>query len=255
MKLQLKNTTWVAVASAIVLILVLMLTVPNVLRIILSVPLVLFLPGFALTLILFPRDSLDVPTRLLMGVALSVALTAVFGLILNLTPWGLQATSLWIVLLLSLAVEIAVILFARRNWWLGSSPLPAGIHFNTRQWVLMALAALMTIMAIRIAGTPTSQQGLDGYTMLWLKPGNTSDAIRVGIQSKEFKLTSYQIKYQYNGAIHQGSTFQLKPVETWERIVQIPKDVPVGKSFAVLLYRLDNPTDVYRQVIWWPESQ
>ena len=255
MKPQLKNSIWIAIASAIVLILVLVVAAPHVSRIILSVPLVLFLPGFVLTLILFPPKSLDIPTRLLLSVGLSVAFTAVFGLVLNLTPWGLQAKTLWIVLLLSLAVEIAVILFVRRNWWRDSISFPAGLNFNTRQWVLMALAALMTIMAIRIAGTPTSQQGLEGYTMLWLKPGNTSDAIRVGVESEEFKLTGYQIKYQYNGGVHQGSSFQLEPGETWERSVQLPSDVEKGTSVTVLLYRLDNPTDVYRQVIWWPESQ
>jgi hypothetical protein len=181
-----------------------------------------------------------------------VAFTAISGLVLNLTPWGLQAKSLWIVLLLSLAVEIMVIIFARRGWWVDSISFPAGFNFNTRQWVLMALAALMTIMAIRIAGTPTPQQGLEGYTMLWLKPGDTSDAIRVGVQSAEFKSTRYQVKYEYNGGVHQGSAFQLKPGETWERIVQIPGDVEAGTSFAVLLYRLDKPAEVYRQVIWWP---
>lgn len=252
MKQQLKNSTWIAVASAVILLLVLMVVSPSVLRTIASVPLVLFLPGFALTLILFPRQSLDIPTRLLLSVGLSVAFTALSGLVLNLTPWGLQAKTLWAVFLASLAVEIVAIFFARRSSRNNSVSPSAGINFNTRQWVLMALAALMTIMAIRIAGTPTPQQGLEGYTMLWLKPGDTSDAIRVGVQSAEFKTTNYQVKYEYNGSVHQGSGFQLKPGETWERIVQIPSDVAKGTSFAVLLYRLDKPTDVYRQVIWWP---
>lgn len=252
MKQTLRTSTWIAIVGATILILALMYVSPDALRIIASVPLVLFLPGFALTLILFPRQSIGMADRLLLSVGLSVAFTALSGLLLNLTPWGLQASSLWIVLLLSIAVEIVVIFFARRTWWTNAGTFPAGLNFNTRQWVLMALAALLTVMAVRVARTPTPQQGLDGYTMLWIQSADTPNAVHVSVKSDEFDTTRYQVKYQFNGTVREGSTFKLQPGETWERIVPIPAGVSAGNSFSVLLYRLDSPDQVYRRVIWWP---
>ncbi len=256
---QLKNSTWIAIAVAVIVILILLVMSPNILRIVLFVPLVLFLPGFALTLILFPGKSIGIPQRLLLSLGLSVAFTALTGLALNLTPGGLQASNLWIVLLASLAVEIIAIFFARRSWWLDTnttSTLPTRFNFNARQWTLMAIAALLTIMAIRVARTPTPQQGLEGYTMLWINPeANTATTVRVGVQSEEFQPTSFHIKYEFNGAVREGSTFKLNPGETWERNVPIPAGVSVGNSLTVLLYRLDSPDEVYRRLVWWPSNK
>jgi len=242
-----------AVVGVILVIIILAVISPDAVRIILSVPVVLFLPGFALTVILFPQKSLGVLERLLLSVALSVAIVALSGLLLNLTPWGLEARTLWIALLLMVAVEIIVIFFTRRTWWMDAMAFPRNINFNTRQWVLMALAATMTVMAVYIARTPAPQKGLEGYTLLSAQAGDTTDTLRLSVRSEEFKQTKYQIKYQFNGTDREGPTLELSPGETWEQAVSIPVDKLAGKSFTVLLYRLDNPTQVYRHVDWWPE--
>src|SRR5919205_467104 len=83
-------------SAAAILLLMLFLRVidPSVLRPLLAVPLVLFLPGFALTVILFERERLGIPERLMLSVGLSVALTALVGLLLNWTRLGLWTMSL-----------------------------------------------------------------------------------------------------------------------------------------------------------------
>jgi uncharacterized membrane protein len=254
-KQPLRTSTWIAIAGAAILILILMVANPNALRVILTVPFVLFLPGFVLTLILFRWEGIGIPERLLLSVGVSVAFTALSGFLLNLTPWGLQAGSMWFILLITVAVELAVMFFARRSWRTDAVTFPAGFNFNTRQWVLMALAALLTVMAIRVARTPTPQPGLAGYTMLWIQDAGAPNAVHVSVKSDEFDTTRYQIKYQFNGTVREGSTFKLQPGETWERIVPLPAGVSAGNSFSVLLYRLDSPDQVYRRVIWWPNSQ
>jgi uncharacterized membrane protein len=254
MKLHLSRPAWIAIAVVAILLLILLIISPNVLQIALSVPLVLFLPGFGLTLILFPWDSLGIPERLVLSVGLSIAFTALSGLILNLTPWGLQAKTLWIAVILCIAIEIAVMFFTRPVGRTNAKTFLRSINFNMRQWIFISLAALITIMAIQMARTPTSPGGLAGYTLLSAQAGDTSDTIRLGVRSEEFKQTKYQIKYQYNGITHKGPMLALKPGETWEQVVPIPIKDLTGKSFTVLLYRLDNPTQVYRYVEWWPEN-
>jgi hypothetical protein len=254
MKQQVRSSTWIIIASVALLIVVLMIVIPNSLWIVLSVPLVLFLPGFALTVILFPSKSLGIVERLLLSLGLSVALTALLGLLLNVTPWGLQASSLWIALLSCLAVEAVLILFFRRNWWIDSIGIPGGFNFNARQWVLMALAAVITLMAVRVASAPAPQEGMAGYTMLSIEAAPMPDAVRVSVQSDEFQTTSYHIRYQYNDILRDGPSFRLQPGESWDKTVPLPKTQWNGSSFTVLLYRLDSPDTIYRRVVWWPET-
>jgi len=255
LKQQLSGSALITAAGITGLILILMIANPNALWILLSLPFVLFLPGLGMTLILFPRKSLGLAERLLLSVGLSVAFTALGGLLLSWMPWGLQPNILWTALLLILALEIIMIFFIRRIWRSDSISFPVEINFNTRQWVLMTLAALMTIMAIRVARTPAPQQGLEGYTLLWIQSADTPGTIHVGVGSEEFNLTKYQIKYEIDGVIHDGPTLQLNPGETWQRVELIPLDQLAGKPLTVLLYRLDNPTEVYRRAVWWPESR
>src|SRR5438105_797407 len=66
--------------------------------IVLALPLVFILPGYALTEVLFRKRSLGAPERLLFSIGLSLAIAILSGLILNLLPGGLQAISwaLWL---------------------------------------------------------------------------------------------------------------------------------------------------------------
>jgi uncharacterized membrane protein len=254
MKLQLSRNAWIAIAIVAILVLILLITSPNILQIILAVPVVLFLPGFALTLILFPRNSLSIPEGLVLSIGLSIAFTALSGLLLNLTPWGLQASTLWIALLLCIAVEMAVIFLIRPTGWRRAIVFPRNLNFNPRQWIFMSLATLITLTAIQMARTPAPQANLDGYTIFSAQAGATTNTIRLGVRSEEFQPTKYQIKYQSNISTREGPTLKLSPGETWEQVVPIPVDQLQGQPFTILLYRLDNPTDVYRRVEWWPEN-
>src|SRR2546421_12992924 len=69
-----------------------------VIGIILALPLVFVLPGYTLTEALFHKRSLDDSHRLVLSLALSLAIDILGGFILNMLPGGLQAIS-WTVLL------------------------------------------------------------------------------------------------------------------------------------------------------------
>jgi len=84
-------------------------TVPGVrdtpLRVVLGLPMVLFVPGYALVAALFPeagegptgeddvereRDGIDGIERVALSFGLSIAVVPLIGLVLNFTPWGLR---------------------------------------------------------------------------------------------------------------------------------------------------------------------
>ncbi len=255
MKYLQNRSKLIIAAGAILLLLVLIVTNPSALRAVLVLPFVLFLPGFALTVILFEREYLGIPERLLLSVGLSVALIALVGLLLNWTPWGLQATTLGAALFLGLAAEVVVIILVRNPKWRDLISLPRNLNFTARQWALLSLAALVTITAIQVARSPTRQHGFEGYTTLWIQPSEGPAVIYVGVNSEEFTTTKYQIKFKINGVVREGPTMELKPGESWDGILRLPSDQLTEKPITVYLYRLDHPAEVYRRALWWPEAK
>lgn len=62
-----------------------------IIRWVLGSILVLFLPGYALMQLLFPKASgMDSLERLALDIGLSLALVPLIGLVLNYTPWGIR---------------------------------------------------------------------------------------------------------------------------------------------------------------------
>jgi len=60
-------------------------------RVALLVPGILFLPGYCLIAVLFPRDSdIDLIERIALSFGLSIAVVPLIGLVLNFTPWGIR---------------------------------------------------------------------------------------------------------------------------------------------------------------------
>ncbi len=237
-------------------IILLLLINPSITRVLLTLPLVLLLPGYAMTLILFPRDAVSLPERLLLSIALSVVFTALTGLVLHWTPWGIRTTSLWLVLLLWLGV--AVLIGKQRgihhSEWSDAITPPLRPNFNLHQWMILVLAGLGAITAVHVARTPASRQGLEGYTLLWIRPTDEPNWVQLGVNSGEFATTKYQLQFEVNDVIREGPTLELKPGETWEGFIPFPVEQIEDEPLTVLLYRLDKPTEAYRRVVWWPET-
>jgi hypothetical protein len=251
---RLNRASWVASTSIILFLLALLVAGPDVLQAVVAVPLVLFLPGFVLTFLLFGWEPLGAPERLVLSVGLSVSSTALIGLLLNWTPWGLQRMSLWGALLVVLVVEVVLLVFLRHSPWKDVNRLPSKTNFTLRQWVFLSLAAFMALLALQIARTPANQQGFEGYTTLWIQPSEVPDTLRLGVRSDEFDVTKYQIRFEVDSVVRQGPFLELAPGESWEGVLRLSANSLMGKPLTILLYRLDRPNDVYRRTIWWPET-
>ena len=93
-------------------------------RIVLGLPLVLFLPGYALIAILFPRkEDLDGIERIALSFGLSIAITPLLGTALNYTPFGIRLTPVLTVLpLFTIALAIGA--------WTRRSRIPEGDMFG-----------------------------------------------------------------------------------------------------------------------------
>jgi uncharacterized membrane protein len=80
-------------------------------RIVFTLPVVLFIPGYALIAALFPgSDEIDLIERIALSFGLSIAIVPLTGLALNYTPWGIRLDPIVISLTI---LTVALILIAQ----------------------------------------------------------------------------------------------------------------------------------------------
>ena len=111
---------------------------------ILTLPLVLVLPGYALTTAIFPKRELGGPEHFIFSLGLSIVIVILSGLILNFIPFGLHVSS-WAITLSAITLAACAVALVRRrrqnistSGWVGVG----GIGFTFRQTLLLGLAAL-----------------------------------------------------------------------------------------------------------------
>lgn len=240
--------TWVSMAFIEV-------DVSNVaLRAVFTLPLVLLLPGYALMASMFPRCNLGVAEQVLLSLGLSLAVTALGGVILNWTPWGLQTDS-WSLLLGLVTFGGSAVALIRRP----AQPIfvlcQRRTSMSVRQAGLLGLAALVLGGAVAVAHKGAAQQQTPGFTQLWALPANApgqQHAIRVGVKNMEATTVAYQVEIVVNGKdVMKLPLVKAAPQHTWETTVVLPRGLPTINPVEVVLYRADAPGTVYRHVELW----
>ncbi len=129
----------------------------NVFGRILTLPLVLVLPGYALTSALFARRTLGGPERLVFSLGLSLMIVVMVGLVLNGTRYGLSASS-WSLFLSSITLIASAVALVRRrgqsistSGWFSSLP----ISFWSRLWSWLTRQSLHINSTMRNGLSPT----------------------------------------------------------------------------------------------------
>ncbi len=241
---------------------------PLGISIILGMPLVFVLPGYALTQGLFYRQSFRSSDRLILkpvlkiahpiGVAdysilslgLSLAIDVIIGFLLNLFPFGLQARSWSIALGLVTVVFALLAVFVQRQ-----HPIQATRRLNWRitasQYILFGLAILMTVLAVwySILRPPQPEPS---FTQFWMLPPTRdqhSCAVLIGVQSYETMPVTYRITVKVNGnQVGNWSQVVLAPHQKWEQPVFLNATSVSSMYIEAQLYRVDKPGIIYRVV-------
>ena len=223
---------------------------------ILTLPLVLVLPGYALTSALFPNRSLGVPERLVFSLGLSLSIVILGGLALNWTPFGLRASS-WAVLLSGITLGASAVALVRRQEQSMSAPgwLRVGnVGFTLRRGLLLGLAAAIVCGAVAVSIIGAERQSYAGFTELWILPAggaNAENAVRLGVSNMESTAREYRLDVNVDGkVVKEWSAIDLEPNKKWEATLVL---LPTGSVTRVEadLYRADAPTTIYRHVVLW----
>ena len=247
------------VAITIVAAVLALLVPPDIVLIrILTLPLVLVLPGYALTSAAFPERARGVPERLVFSLGLSMAVVILGGLLLDLTPFGLRASS-WAVLLSSVTLGASAVALVRRRGQ--SMPAPGWLRagnfgFTFRQGLLLCLAALIVCGAVAVSIIGAERQPRTGFTQLWILSAggaNAESAVRLGVSNMESAAMEYHLAVNINGKIvKEWSSIDLSPNEQWGATLVLPLPGSAGTARVEAdLYRADTPTTIYRHVVLW----
>lgn len=210
--------------------------------------LVLVLPGYAITAS-WPWRTLETWERAVLSLALSITVAMAGGLVLNWTPFGLQAGS-WAAFLAGVTLlATAVALLIRRRGWT-RLPVWRTSGIGALRVLPFGLAALVATGAVTVAYVGAVEQPAPGYTELWILPTDTTNdnSVRLGIMNMEAATTQYRLVLAIGEVeAREWPAIQLRPHEQWQSVVGLP-GWATSETVSAVLYRLDAPKAVYRLV-------
>jgi Protein of unknown function (DUF1616) len=223
-------------------------------RIVFALPLLLILPGYALTAAIFARRRPGMSHVVLLSVGLSLAVAALGALLLDLTV-GLRTWS-WSVLELCVVCGGCAVALVRRR---GTTDLPRVLRIRqpgVRDVLLLLGAALLAAAAVAFARTPLSANKVQGYTALWLVPTSNHDysTLRLGVKSGELRTQVYRLVVTRGGrVVYAKRGLVLEPAQAWTRTVAIsPPRRRGATAVTARLYRSqDAAASPYRTVRVW----
>ncbi|ADI75131.1 Protein of unknown function DUF1616 (plasmid) [Methanohalobium evestigatum Z-7303] len=257
-------------------------------RIILGLPMVLFIPGYSLIAALFPKkDDLDGIERIALSFGLSIAVVPLIGLGLNYTPWGIRLIPI-IVSLSTFTILMCVATIIRRSSLdeneVFTVPFKSSLESiktelltppedSTRPKLDKALSIILVISIIASIATlayvvTTPKQGEKFTEFYVLGPNGMADdyptelekgekgTVIIGITNHEYEKTEYTLKMQLeNNTLpidNNAKTIALKHNQTWEDTLKFtPHNTGTNMKLEFLLYKDNNFTEPYRNLHLW----
>jgi uncharacterized membrane protein len=258
----------------IVLAVVIILSTANILRIILGVPFVLFFPGYALMVALFPsKTRISGIERVALSFGLSIAVVSLIGLILNYTPWGIRLESM-LYSTASFIFIMSIIAWLRQRGLAEQERYDIGFQLKIPTWGTSARdKALSITMVLAIVGAV----GMFGYIIAAPKIGEKftefyflgqeggegsyprqlivgeEGRVMVGIANNEYKIMNYWVEIRINGVKNnEVEGISLKHGERWENEVSFTPTVAGAKQkIEFLLYEEGEATPLFEPLRLW----
>ena len=242
-------------------------------RVILGLPLVLFLPGYSLIATLFPgKEDLGWVERITLSFGLSIAVVPLLGLVLNYTPFGIRLIPI-LISLSTVTIMLSLVAWFRRlklpaeerfrvpferllNFNLGQSVLDKGLSIVLIASIIGSFATVVYIVV-----TPKTGESFTEFYLIGpngtasdyptdLKIGEEGKMI-IGIVNHEYENATYRLEVIFNGPlIHEEQLFLIEN-EKWESPFTF-KAIEKGENqkLEFLLYK-DQQIEAYRTLHLW----
>jgi uncharacterized membrane protein len=226
-----------AAGLALLGLLVTILPLPDPLRTVLFLPLVLFVPGYAVAAALFPPGFVTRDERAALTVAFSVGAWALVGLVLQI--FINLDRGVWLAMLLLVTLTGVVLAQMRREGLPGAVALRGRPLATVSPLAVAAIAAAVAIAAVSIAVASGGQEReLDRarFSGFWIAPvrgtGDPAAEISVGVQNHQNRTTEYRLVVTTRGRTIDEWRLTLEDEGTWSN--RVPADEAEGPVVASL---------------------
>lgn len=199
--------------------------ISSVPRVLLGIPLVLLLPGYALSSALFRAGELRLAEQLAVSIAASLSVAIVSALLMNALQISLDARP-WAAVLTAVTLAAAVVAQRRGG---GRELRLRRPRMRVPAVVAVTLSLLLLSGAGALALTPlAAPKGTQGQVALWLVPApHGSGAACVGVISDELTSESFTVALRVGRrAARSLGPFTLAPGGRWTRQVSVGNGNP-----------------------------
>jgi uncharacterized membrane protein len=253
----------------------------TIIRTLLGIPLVLFIPGYVLIAALFPKkNDLDGIERIALSFGLSIAIVPLLGLGLNFTPWGIRFGPIIATLILFTLFFVVIAHVRRLRLSPGERfivPLKAALagmkeEFQTSQnktdktltFILILSIVISLIALVYVIVTPKQGEKFTEFYILGPQ-GRAADYPRevslktpinltVGVVNHEYSNINYTLRVKINNDTLSERKLQLSNNETWENPISFTiNQTGSNLKLEFLLYREDQEVP-YRETHLWINS-
>lgn len=246
----------------------------TIVRTILGLLLILFVPGYSLIAALFPKkEDLGDIERIGLSFGLSIAITPLIGLILNYTPWGIRLTPILISLIAFTLIMLLIAFIRRRrtpegekfyvNFGGFASSIKGQFEGKSRTSKVLSIILIITILlaistTVYIILKPKQGESFTEFYILGpngkasgyptnLTVGQNGTVI-IGLVNHEYQTANYEVVVRSNGTVMSQQNITL----TNGNQTQIPYSFTASsagyKNIEFLLYKLPDTTNVYRSL-------
>jgi uncharacterized membrane protein len=198
---------------------------------------------------MMPGLTLGSIERALIGIVLSMAITAIGGLALNWSPFGLRPDS-WVVFLGGFTLVTCLVEYFKQNRQINIVLTPRNVSIKSHQIFIILLSIAMTVGAIAYTIIGEAQQPVPLFTEFWILPTTGSHhTIRVGICNWEASTKEYSVQVKENGLIvYKSPLIQVDQGKSWESLIDFAQDFQSGMIVEAELVQSETPELVYRHV-------
>lgn len=232
---------WLCALVAVAAIAAVVLDLAPIVRTALGVPLVLLLPGYALTSLLFPTQVLPGIERLLLALGTSIVLAILIGLALAAAGVPLTPASWSVTLGVTTLVGLAFTWLRRVS--LGVTGPGLGLATMPRLAALMvAVAALGALNIVAGSQLVASQQESPAPLELWMVPVDQQPTeARLGVRAGG-EGGAYVVQLSAGGVLLHEFDIELQPEQAWETLVDFAPQTR-AQPIVARLYQAGNDTE------------
>lgn len=214
-----------------------------------TLAMVLFVPGYAMSVWLFPAQTLERLERLLLAVGISLSSAVIGALLLDRAAAHLTARSWADELAVVAAVGVAGASWRRRGLAVRDEESPMRITLGPLLIVSLGAAAAVAsvVGAIAMARQPAGHG--QGATVLWARAESRAlGTYALGVASNELGTTSYLVTGTVAGKVVLRRTLTLPSGRDWQMTGSVGGLPASSRVLQISLYKRSAPTVLYRQV-------